>query len=115
MGKSLRPGDVIHLNWSPQSGSEMAQKHYGVVLSVETFNKLIPRIVVAPITSKDHPQFGPLRIPIQSVQGKLHGFICLDHLRCLDADSRGVVSTDDELTFACKSRCKEVLKKIFGI
>ena len=111
----MKPGDVIHLNWSPQSGSEMSQKHYGVVLSVEAFNKLIPRVVVAPITSKDHPEFGPLRVPVQTSNGKIHGFICLDHVRCLDPDSRGAAQTQDELTLACKNQCKGILKRIFGL
>ena len=93
----------------------MAKKHYGVVLSVEAFNKLIPRIVVAPITSKDHPEFGPLRVPVQTFKSKIHGFICLDHLRCLDPDSRGAAQTQDELTLACKNQCKGILKKIFGL
>ncbi len=85
----------------------MAKKHYGVVLSVEAFNKLIPRIVVAPITSKDHPEFGPLRVPVQTSKSKIHGFICLDHLRCLDPDSRGAAQTQDELTQAM-SRWEEI-------
>lgn len=111
----MKPGDIIHLNWSPQSGSEMAQNHYGIVLSVEAFNKLIPRIVVAPITSKDHPEFGPLRVPIQTLHSRVHGFICLDHLRCLDPDTRGATLAHDELTLACKNQCKGVIKKIFGV
>lgn len=115
MGKSLKAGDVIHLDWSPQSGSEMAQKHYGVVLSVEAFNKLIPRVVVAPITSKDRPEFKTIRVPLQTVQSKIYGYICLDHIRSLDPDFRGAVAAHDELTLACKTQCKGILKKIFGV
>lgn len=111
----MKPGEIIHLNWSPQSGSEMAQKHYGVVLSVEAFNKVIPRVVVAPITSKERPEFGPLRVPLQTTLGKITGFICLDHLRTLDPDSKGASATQDELTFACKNQCKGIIKKIFGL
>lgn len=115
MGKPLKTGEIIHLNWSPHSGSEMTQQHYGVVLSVEAFNKLIPRVVVAPITSKDRPEFGPLRVPLQTAHNKVHGFICMDHIRCLDPDTRGVQLTQDEVTLACKNQCKGILKKIFGL
>lgn len=115
MGVHLKLGDIIHLDWSPQSGSEMAQKHYGVILSVEAFNKLIPRIVVAPITSKDRPEFGPLRVPVQTVHSKISGFICLDHIRTLDPDTRGATPHHDELTLACKNQCKAITKKIFGL
>lgn len=111
----MKLGDIIHLDWSPQSGTEMAQKHYGVVLSVEAFNKSIPRVVVAPITSKERPEFGPLRVPVQTVHSKVTGYICLDHVRTLDPDSRGASSAQDELTFACKSQCKGIIKKIFGL
>lgn len=111
----MKSGEIIHLDWSPQSGSEMAQKHYGVVLSVEAFNKAIPRIVVAPITSKERKEFGSLRVPLQTTQGKVTGFICLDHIRTLDPDSRGASASLDELTFACKNQCKVIIKKIFGL
>lgn len=111
----MKPGEIIHLDWSPQSGSEMAQKHYGVILSVEAFNKAIPRVVVAPITSKERAEFGPLRVPLQTMQGKVTGFICLDHLRTLDPDSRGATPALDDLTFACKNQCKGIIKKIFGL
>lgn len=111
----MKLGDVVHLNWSPQSGTEMAQNHYGVVLSVEAFNNLIPRIIVAPITSKERPEFRTLRIPLQTVHGKLNGFICLDHIRSLDPITRNSESVGDELTLACKNQCKLILKKIFSI
>ena len=115
MGGDLKQGDLIHLNWSPQSGSEMAHKHYGVIFSVEQFNKLIQRIVVAPITSKKHAEFGSLRVPVQSEREKISGFICLDHIRCLDPDTRNCTLINDELTVHCRTRCKEVLQKIFKI
>jgi len=115
VGFPLKPGEIIHLDWSPQAGSEMAQKHYGVILSVEAFNKAIPRVVVAPITSKERPEFGPLRVPLQTTQGRVTGYICLDHIRTLDPDSRGASSSQDELTFSCKTQCKGIIKKIFGI
>lgn len=111
----LKAGEIIHLNWSPQSGSEMASNHFGVVLSVEAFNKLIPRVIVAPITSKDHPAFGYLRIPLQTVHGKYKGYICLDHIRSLDPDARGAKESGDEATLACKNQYKDVLRKIFGL
>lgn len=111
----MKPGDVVHLNWSPQSGNEMAHKHYGVVLSVEAFNKHLPRIVVAPITSKAHAEFGPLRVKVETTKKKIKGFICLDHIRSLDPAARGVELTKDELTVDCRTQCKTVIKKIFGV
>lgn len=56
--------DIVHLNWTPQAGNEMIRDHYGVVISCAQFDELILIVVVAPITSKNHPEFGRLRIPI---------------------------------------------------
>jgi hypothetical protein len=78
-------------------------------MSVEAFTKLIPRIVVAPITSKPHPEFRPLRVPAQTSTGKIDGFICLD------PDSIGAAQAQDELTLACKNQCKAILKRNFGL
>jgi mRNA-degrading endonuclease toxin of MazEF toxin-antitoxin module len=32
-------GDVVHLDWSPTVGHEMAGPHYGVVMSADLFNQ----------------------------------------------------------------------------
>jgi len=107
-------GDIVHLNWSPQAGNEMAQNHFGVILSVEKFNKLIPRIVVAPITSKEHPEFGGLRIPVQTNNISTSGYICMDHIRTIDPLKRNLQQQNDSLTPQTISLVKSCLKKIFG-
>jgi mRNA-degrading endonuclease toxin of MazEF toxin-antitoxin module len=108
----MSPGDVVHLNWSPQSGKEMAYPHYGVILSSSAFNQTIPNIIVAPITSKDRPQFGALRIQIQMASGNISGYICLDHIRSVDPISRNLKSSSHSITSNCLGQCRSVIKKI---
>lgn len=108
-------GDIVHMSWSPKSGNEMGGDHYGVVLSVEKFNKLIPRVVVAPITSKDHPEFGGLRIPVQTDNNSIHGFICMDHIRTIDPVERNLQPQNDTLMPQVVQSIKFCLRKIFGI
>ena len=111
----MKIGDICHLNWTPNSGSEMASNHYGVILSSNGFNTLVPRLIVAPITSKDYKPFGSLRVPVESLKNSVHGFICIDQIRSVDPDSRGLKILNDEISYSCKNQCKTVLKKIFGI
>lgn len=108
-------GDIVHLSCTPQAGNEMDRDHYGVVISCSQFNELIPRVVIAPITSKLHPEFGRLRIPIQSNQSSVTGYICLDHIRALDPIARNLTLTGDQITGACRKECKMSLSKIFSI
>ena len=108
----MNPGDVVHLNWSPQSGKEMVYPHYGVVLSSSNFNKAIPNIIVAPVTSKNRPQFGALRIPIQMNSGHITGYICLDHIRSVDPISRNLKDSSHSITSNCLGQCRSVIKKI---
>jgi len=108
-------GDIVHLNWTPNAGNEMATKHYGVVLSCYEFNELIPRIGVAPITSKSHIEFASIRVPLETANKKFNGFICLDHIRSIDPLARNMALVDDKITHACKMQCRHILKKIFTL
>ena len=108
-------GDIVHLNWTPNAGTEMAKSHYGVVVSCEEYNSLIPRIIIAPITSKPHKEFAKLRIKVDANRGKISGYICLDHLRAIDPLARKLARTHYQVTPRCIHECKEVLRKIFKI
>ncbi len=45
-------GDLIHLNFSPSSGHELADRHYAIVLSPESYNRKSRKAVVCGITSR---------------------------------------------------------------
>ncbi len=45
-------GDLVHLNFSPSAGHEMADRHYALVLSNDAYNKRTGMAIVSPITSR---------------------------------------------------------------
>lgn len=45
-------GDLVHMNFSPSAGHEMADRHYGLVLSPLSYNRKSRMAVVCAITSK---------------------------------------------------------------
>jgi len=46
-------GDLVHLNFSPSAGHEMADRHYALVLSTASFSRATGFALVCPITSAD--------------------------------------------------------------
>lgn len=48
-------GDIIHVNFSPSSGSEFTGPHYGLVISSLAFSKATGLCIVLPLTTKYHP------------------------------------------------------------
>src|SRR5579862_3254930 len=45
-------GDLVHVNFSPSAGHEMADRHYALVLSNDRYNRRTGMCYVVPITSK---------------------------------------------------------------
>lgn len=48
-------GDFVHLNFSPAAEHELADRHYGLVLSTSSFAKKTGFALVCPITSNVKP------------------------------------------------------------
>ena len=49
-----RRGDLVHMNFSPSAGHEMADRHYAIVLSGDSYNRKSRMAVVCAITSRVH-------------------------------------------------------------
>jgi mRNA interferase MazF len=45
-------GDLVHLNFSPSRGHEMADRHYALVISALSYNRRSRMAIVCPITSQ---------------------------------------------------------------
>ena len=84
-------GDVVHLDWSPVGGHEMAGPHYGLVLSADLYNQATGLVVVVPITTKGGKLSG-FELPLQA--GRVDGVAVLSALRSLDYQSREVQYED---------------------
>lgn len=48
-------GDFVHLNFSPSASHEMADRHYGLVLSTSSFARSTGFALICPITSNVTP------------------------------------------------------------
>jgi mRNA interferase MazF len=48
----LRRGDLVHMNFSPSAGHEMADRRYALVLSPLGYNRRSRMAVVCPVTSR---------------------------------------------------------------
>jgi mRNA interferase MazF len=79
--------DIVHLDWSPSVGHEMANPHYGLVISDPLFNMAVGMVAVVPITSKAG-KLSSFELPILSRQ--VNGVAVLSDFRCLDYTVRRV-------------------------
>lgn len=82
-----RQGDIVFLDFSPQSGHEQAGRRPGVVISNDQFFMRTKLVVVCPITITRN-QF-PLHIPLDN-RTKTTGVILTEHMKCLDVISRNI-------------------------
>ncbi len=84
-------GEIIWLDFDPQSGHEQAGRRPALVMSKTTYNQRIGRAFVCPITSKVKGY--PFEVPIQTKSVK--GVVLSDHLKNLDWNARGTVRTGE--------------------
>lgn len=76
----VRRGEVYWVNLDPVVGSEIRKTRPALVVSPDDMNRALPRVIVAPLTSKGQPM--PCR-PEVVFDGK-PGRILLDQIRCVD-------------------------------
>ncbi len=81
-------GDIIYLNFDPQSGHEQKGRRPGLVISNNLFNQKSSMTMVCPIThtNKKHP----FHIHLDQ-RTKTDGVIFCDQARMLDLESRKAV------------------------
>jgi len=80
VGRDIRRGEVYWVNLDPTVGTEIRKTRPALILSPDDMNAALPRIIVAPVTSKGQP-LGCR--PTLSFQGKPVR-ILLDQLRSID-------------------------------
>jgi mRNA interferase MazF len=80
------PGDIVWLNFTPQSGRELSGKRPALVISNDFFNRKTGLSIVCPITST--PKNYPLHVELSGM--KINGFIMVEQVKSVDYQSRGV-------------------------
>ena len=82
-----RQGDIVFLDFNPQSGHEQAGRRPGVIVSNDQFFQKTKLALVCPITNSNN-NF-PLHIPLDD-RIKTTGMVLCEHVKCLDVISRNV-------------------------
>lgn len=101
-------GDILHVNFSPSAGHEMADPHFGLVISSSRFSKATGLCIVLPLTTKHHPdqklQGTPLMMLVPKLAGlDRQGWVYVHQIKTIDYRERGAVFRakvdDDNLDF----------------
>lgn len=81
-------GDILIMNFSPQTGHEQKGRRPAVVVSNRTFNGFTGLAMVCPITNRDRNH--PLHIKLDE-RTQTTGFIFCEQVKALDITARQAV------------------------
>lgn len=82
---TFEQGDIVSINFDPSKRHEPAVRHYALVISPWSINKMSALTVVAPITSTDNRY--PLHVPI-GFDNPINGFVQCEAIRAMDLEIR---------------------------
>ena len=88
---ALKRGDVIIIDFDPQSGKEIMKRRPGLVISPLEFNQKSNLVLICPITTKSRNSPWQVQIP-DGLQ--IEGFVNVDHLKSMDIYSRKAEKVD---------------------
>ena len=97
-------GDIVWLNFNPQSGHEQKGKRPAVVISPKEYNEKVGLGLFCPITSKIKNY--PFEIKIENK--KIDGIILSDQIKSLDWKTREI----EFITKITPEKIDEVINKI---
>lgn len=89
--KAPQQGEIVWIDFDPQSGHEQAGRRPALVISKTAYNQRIGRAFVCPITSKVKGYPFEVAISTQSVTG----VALSDHLKNVDWVARGTTMTGE--------------------
>jgi len=97
-------GDIVWLDFAPQTGREQLGKRPAIVLSPQAYNKKTGLALFCPITTKQKGY--PFEVIIEA--GHINGVVLSDQVKSLDWQQRGaefiIKAKDEELN--------EIIKKL---
>ena len=82
----VKQGQIIRINFNPQSGHEQRGTRPALVVSNDFFNEKTNMTIVCPITNTDN-KF-PLHVPLD-VRTATTGVVLCEHVRSMDIQARG--------------------------
>ena len=97
-------GDLVWINFAPQSGHEQMGKRPALTISPKAYNRKAGLALFCPVTSKEKGY--PFEVRLESK--KISGVILSDQIKSLDWASRGA----EFISRASDSELDEVMAKI---
>jgi len=82
----VKQGDIIVVNFTPQSGHEQSGSRPAVIVSNDYFNQKCGLAIVCPITHTDNSF--PLHVRLDK-RTKTKGVVLCEHVKSIDINSRG--------------------------
>lgn len=82
----VKQGQIIRINFSPQSGHEQRGTRPALVVSNDFFNEKTDMTIVCPITNTNN-KF-PLHVPLDE-RTVTTGVVLCEHIRSMDIQARG--------------------------
>lgn len=79
-GRSFCRGDVYWVNLDPTIGTEINKTRPALIISPDDMNAVLPRVIIAPVTSKGQPLGCRPVVPFKGKDAR----ILLDQLRAVD-------------------------------
>lgn len=109
-------GDLMHVNFSPSAGHELADRHYAIVLSPVSYNRKTGMAVICGITSR--VRGGPFEVavpagllPEKHGVGRVASVVIADGVRQIDYREREA----EFVARAPKEFVEEVLDMLFAV
>lgn len=109
-------GDLVHLNFSPSAGHELASRHYGLIISASSYNRKRGMSVVCGITSR--VRGGPFEVelplgllPEKRGAGQVRSVIVADSVRQVDFREREM----QLVVAAPRHIVEEVIHRLFTV
>ncbi len=106
-----KQGEIIWLDFDPQSGHEQAGRRPALVLSHTTYNQKIGRAFVCPITSKVKGYPFEIAIKTPSVEG----VVLSDHFKNIDWAARNTRLTGEQVSQTELERVWNIVQSIVSL
>jgi mRNA interferase MazF len=97
-------GDIVWLNFNPQTGHEQKGKRPAMVISPKEYNGKVNLGLFCPITSQEKGY--PFEVKIKNE--KINGVVLSDQIKSLDWTKRNI----EYITKAAEDEIKKVVEKI---
>ncbi len=109
-------GDLVHLNFSPSAGHEMADPHYALVVSATSYNRKSGMAVVCAITSRVRGgpfevELPPGSLPDKQRVGPVRSVIVADAVRQVDYRERATQFVGE----APRAVVENVVDRLFAV